>query len=118
MEITHIDETVQAITLVAVTIITGLFVFKKLMKDWLTSDTESSIIKLMHTELDRMSEQNTALSLELGRLHNEVILLNQELHKLSLENRRLQTEVIALTAEVSSFKRMRAEETNGKIKIN
>ena len=60
----------------------------------------------MHTELERMSEQNTALSTELGRLHTEVITLSQELRKLTFENQRLQTEVCALTEEISIFKRM------------
>jgi peptidoglycan hydrolase CwlO-like protein len=60
----------------------------------------------MHSELERMSEQNTALSTELGRLHNEVINLSQELQKLTFENQRLQTEVCALTEEISIFKRV------------
>ena len=101
--------------MLAVAIIAGLFVFKKLVKDWLSTDTESNIIKIMHTELERLSEQNTALSLELGRLHTEVIALNHELQKLTLENQRLQTEVIALTNEVSSLKLLRQGNTNGKI---
>jgi predicted nuclease with TOPRIM domain len=62
----------------------------------------------MHTELERMSEQNTKLSIELGRLHSEVIALNTELQKLTVENQRLQTEVCALTQEVSNFKQMSA----------
>jgi len=118
MELIHIDETAQALTMIAMAVIASLFVFKKLTKDWLSSDTESSIIKLMHTELERMSEQNTALSVELGRLHIEVIALNQELQKLTIENQRLQTEVIALTNEVSSLKLMRQGSTHGKIQIN
>lgn len=118
MELTHIDEALQAVILTATAIIAGLFLFKKLTKDWLSSSAEANIIQLMHTELERMSQQNSSLSVELGRLHNEVILLNQELQKLSLENGRLQTEVIALTSEVSSFKKMRQEEAHGKIKIN
>jgi regulator of replication initiation timing len=62
-----------------------------------------------------MSEQNAALSLELGRLHTEVIALNHELQKLTVENQRLQTEVIALTKEVSSFKLLRQGDSYGKI---
>ena len=115
MEHTSPDDIIQTLMMLAVAIIAGLFVFKKLVKDWLSTDTESNIIKIMHTELERLSEQNTALSLELGRLHTEVIALNHELQKLTLENQRLQTEVIALTNEVSSLKLLRQGNTNGKI---
>lgn len=115
MEHTSPDELIQTLMMLAVAIIAGLFVFKKLIKDWLSTDTESRIIKIMHTELERMSEQNTALSLELGRLHTEVIALNTELQKLTVENQRLQTEVVALTKEVSSFKLLRQGGGYGKI---
>jgi len=115
MEHTSPDELIQTLMMLAVAIIAGLFVFKKLVKDWLSTDTESNIIKIMHTELERLSEQNTALSLELGRLHTEVIALNHELQKLTLENQQLQTEVIALTNEVSGLKLLRQGNTNGKI---
>jgi len=118
MDYTSSNELVQTLMMLAVAIIAGLFVFKKLSKDWLSNDTESNIIKLMHNELERMSEQNTALSLELGRLHTEVIALNHELQKLTVENQRLQTEVIALTNEVSGLKLLRQGNTNGKISIN
>lgn len=115
MEFIYVDQAVQAIMMIAVAIIASLFAFKKLSKDWLTNNVESNIIQLMHTELDRMSEQNTSLSLELGRLHNEVILLNQELQKLTVENQRLQIEVMNLTTELNNFKQLRIGIKNGKI---
>jgi predicted nuclease with TOPRIM domain len=115
MEHTSADEVIQTLMMLAVAIIAGLFVFKKLIKDWLSTDAESNIIKIMHTELERLSKQNTALSTELGRLHTEVIALNHELQKLTVENQRLQTEVIALTKEVSSLKLLRQGGGYGKI---
>ena len=115
MEHTSPDDIIQTLMMLAVAIIASLFVFKKLIKDWLSNDVESNLIKIMHTELERLSEQNTALSLELGRLHTEVIALNHELQKLTVENQRLQTEVIALTNEVSSFKLLRQGSIYGKI---
>lgn len=118
MELISVDTAIQAVMMLAVALIAGLFVFKKLTKDWLASSAESNIIQLMHTELDRMSEQNTALSLELGRLHNEVILLNQELQKLTVENQRLQIEVMNLTTELNNFKKLRIGNAHGKIKTN
>lgn len=103
----HPETLIQALSAVALAIIAVMFGIQKMLKHWQTTDAENSIIKIMHTELERMSQQNTALSVELGRLHNEVIALNKQLQKLSVENQRLQTEVIALTHEVSSFKTMR-----------
>ena len=98
---TFTDSTVQVIGTVAVAIIAVFIGTQKLLKDWRTTSAETSIITLMHTELERLSDQNTQLSTELGRLHTEVINLNRELQKLTVENQRLQLEVVALTKEVS-----------------
>ena len=111
----HPETLIQALSAVALAIIAVMFGIQKMLKHWQTTDAENSIIKIMHTELERMSQQNTALSVELGRLHNEVIALNRQLQKLSVENQRLQTEVIALTHEVSSFKTMRQGGQYGQI---
>jgi peptidoglycan hydrolase CwlO-like protein len=78
-----------------------VFLSKKLFTNWKANTAESSIITLMHNELERMSQQNTSLSLELGRLQQEVIKLNNQLQKLTVENQRLQQEVIVLTREVT-----------------
>jgi len=106
---------VQMLGTIALAIVAVMLGVQKMLKHWQTTDAENSIIKIMHTELERMSQQNTALSVELGRLHKEVIALNKQLQKLSVENQRLQTEVIALTHEVSSFKTMREGGPNGQI---
>ena len=79
---------------------------QKLLKDWKSTNAETSIITLMHQELERLSEQNTSLSHELGRLHNEIIKLNQELHNLTVENQRLHKEVVTLTSEVNRLQTM------------
>lgn len=109
------ESLIQTFGAIALAIIAVMFGTQKMLKHWQTTDAENSIIKIMHSELERMSQQNTALSVELGRLHNEVIALNKQLQILSLENQRLQTEVIALTNEVSSFKIMREGGPNGQI---
>jgi predicted nuclease with TOPRIM domain len=98
---TFTDSAVQVAGTVAVAIIAVFIGTQKLLKDWRTTSAETSIITLMHTELERLSDQNTQLSTELGRLHGEVINLNRELQKLTVENQRLQLEVVALTKEVS-----------------
>ena len=77
---------------------------KKLSKDWKTTSVESSLINLMHIELERMSVQNTALATELNKLQLELVNLNKELNNLTLDNHRLHTEVVALTKEVSRLK--------------
>lgn len=83
---------------------------QKLLKSWKATDAESSIITLMHSELERMSTQNTALATELNKLQLEIITLNKELNNLTLENQRLHTEVVALTREVSRLQSMLIQE--------
>jgi hypothetical protein len=98
---TNPDSVLQVLGAVALAVIAVLVGIQKLLKDWKSTNAETSIITLMHTELDRMSDQNTRLSVELGRLNTQVITLNQQLQKLTIENQRLQSEVVALTREVT-----------------
>lgn len=109
------DNLIQLFTVIALAVVATFVGIQKIVKDWRSTSAETNIITLMHTELERMSEQNTALSVELGRLHNEVMALNQQLQKLTVENQRLQLEVIALTNEVSLFKELTRKENHGKI---
>jgi hypothetical protein len=72
----NFEQSLQAISLVALAVM-GVFIgAQKILKNWRSTEAETSIITLMHTELERMSEQNTKLSVELGRLHSEIIALN------------------------------------------
>ena len=98
---TNPDSFIQVLGMLALAIITLFVGVNKLLKGWQNDSTETSIIKLMHTELERLSKQNTELSIELGRLHTEVIALNKQLQQLTVENQLLQNEVISLTREVS-----------------
>jgi predicted nuclease with TOPRIM domain len=98
---TNPESVIQILGTMALAVIAVFIGVQKLRKDWQTSSAESSIITLMHTELERMAQQNTSLSVELGRLHNEVIALNNQLQKLTVENQCLQAEVVALTREVT-----------------
>jgi len=108
---TFTDSTVHVVGTVAVAIIAVFIGTQKLLKDWRTTSAETSIITLMHTELERLSEQNTELSKELGRLHTEVINLNRELQKLTVENQQLQAEVIALTNQISQLRALAQKES-------
>lgn len=103
------EQVVQVLGLVAIAVVAAFFGIQQLIKNWKATQAESGIIQIMHRELERMGDQNTKLSLELGRLHEQIIALNRELEKLTIENQRLQVEVVALTNEVSVFKRLTKE---------
>lgn len=87
-------------------IIAFVFAVQKLLKSWKETGTESSVISLMHQELERMAAQNKVLSTELTSLQNEIIALNRELRAMSAENQKLHTEVVTLTAEVSRLREL------------
>lgn len=82
------------------------FGIQKFITIWQTNRAEGSMLTIMHGELERMNDQNTKLSVELGRLQEEIIALNGELRKLTAENQRLHTEVVSLTNEVSRLQTM------------
>ena len=96
-------QTVSLVALAAIGLVVGV---QKLLKDWRSTEAETNIIQLMHTEIERMGEQNTKLSTELGKLQEEVIRLNQELSKLNIENSKLQEEIAQLTLELTRFKQI------------
>lgn len=95
---------IQTVSLVALAVIAFSVGIQKLLKDWKSTDAETSVITLMHTELERMSAQNGILATELNRLQQEMIILNNQLSQLCIENQQLQTEVVALTEEVNKFR--------------
>lgn len=97
---------VQYVGTIAVSLIAMAFLLQKLLTGWKSSRTEGSVISLMHTELERMSEQNTKLSVELGKLQADIISLNKELRTLTTENQRLHSEVVTLTGEVALLQTM------------
>ncbi len=77
------------------------FGLQTIMKNWKSSSTESSLLTLMHGELERMSSQNTTLSNEIGKLQVELIKLSNQLSRLNVENQKLQEEVAMLNKEIS-----------------
>ena len=98
------EQIVQSLGVVGLAVIAVFVGVQKLLKDWRSTGAETNIITLMHTELERMSEQNGLLATELNRLQQEMILLNTQLAQLCVENQQLQTEVVALTEEVNKFR--------------
>lgn len=103
-----VNAIIQTLSVVALAVITLVFGIKKLTKDWRMSETEASVLELMHQELGRMSAQNTVLSTELSKLQQEIIQLNSQLRQLCIENDKLQIEVVALTSELNAFKKVAA----------
>lgn len=79
---------------------------QKLLKGWKETGTETSIITLMHQELERLSAQNKILLTELSSLQTEIIKLNRELRTMSDENQKLHTEVVMLSAEVGRLREL------------
>lgn len=76
------------------------FVIQKFISLWKVDSTEMSVLTLMHTELERMSSHNTALSVALGEFQKEVLTLNKQIHKLTVENTSLGTALVDLQKEV------------------
>lgn len=81
---------------------------QKLLKDWRSTDAETSVIKMMHEELERMGQHNSKLTEELTKLQLDIVELNSQLTKLNIENNKLQEEIAALTTELNSFKKLAA----------
>lgn len=100
------NEIIQLISILAISILAFSIGIQKLLKEWKSNSAENGIISLMHTELERMSLQNTKLSEELNKLQDQIIQLHSELSKLTIENNKLQEEVAALTIEINGFKNL------------
>ena len=91
---------------IAVSLVAIAFGIQKLLKGWKETSAESNVLTLMHSELERMSTQNSTLSKELNKLQLELVALNKELYNLSIENQRLHSEVSRLTTEINRLKPM------------
>ena len=100
------DTLTHAFTALIVGVVGIALGLQKLLKVWKTTSAETSVVDLLHTELDRLCNQNTLLAVALNKLQVEVIALNSELRNLTAENQRLHLEVRALTAEVSRLQIM------------
>jgi predicted nuclease with TOPRIM domain len=110
MEPQTLQTITQALAVFSGAIIIFLIVAQKLLKGWRESSTESSVMTMMHRELERMAGHNTKLASELAKLQLEVVALNQELRKLTIENQQLHAEVATLTNEVTRLQALLARE--------
>ena len=99
---------IQTLSVAGMAIIALSVGIQKLIKDWRSTDAETSVIEMMHKELERMGTQNAKLTDELTKLQNHIVELNSQLTKLNIENNKLQEEIAALTSELNSFKKLAA----------
>lgn len=100
------DTISQAFTALIIGLVGVAMGLQKIIKSWKTTSAETSVVELLHAELDRLCKQNTQLAVALNKLQIEVIALNTELRNLTAENQRLHMEVGALTSEVSRLQTM------------
>lgn len=94
----NISQLLVAFVLALVSIGVGIQV---LIKNWKSNTTESSLLTIMHDEIERMHSQNSSLSEEIGKLQVELIKLSTQLTTLTLENQKLQAEVSNLNKEIA-----------------
>jgi predicted nuclease with TOPRIM domain len=98
----NLPSVVSEITLAIVAGVAGLVLgIQKLVKYWKVTAAESSVVDLMHTELERLGHQNRLLTEELNKLQIEIITLNSQLRNLSIENNKLHSQVVNLSSEVT-----------------
>lgn len=102
-------------------ITTGIFALgaialgvQRLIKYWKSDSAETSVINLMHTELDRVGKQNKILAEELNKLQLEIIALNKELRNLSIENNKLHEQIFNLSSEVCRLQSLLNKHTDFK----
>lgn len=98
IDATYIAQLAAAAVIALTAVAVGL---QTLLKNWKTTNAESSLLKMMHEELERMSTQNATLSQEIGKLQLELIKLSAQLTTLTIENQKLQAEVSNLNAEIA-----------------
>jgi septal ring factor EnvC (AmiA/AmiB activator) len=96
----------QTVSLLSVALIALVMGVQKLIRDWRTTKAESDIISIMHKEIERMSAQNSTLSIELGKLQEEIIELNNQVSKLNIENNKLREEISTLTTQLNNFRKL------------
>ena len=74
---------------------------QKYLKGWRETGASSDVVKLLHEEVVRMSEQNTKLMKEITHLQSQIVTLNKQLTELQYENQLLNKQVSQLTDEIS-----------------
>lgn len=82
----------------------------KLINIFKGDSIQSSLITIMHQELDRLATQNKLLAEELNKLQIKILDLTKQLHSLTLENQKLHEEIAILTNEIGRLQLIIQEE--------
>lgn len=98
---TYIGEVLTIAGTIAGALVAIAMLLRKFSGMWKSTGAENSLVTLLHTELNRLSQHNTKLMEELEKLHMEVLKLSNEMYALTKENQNLHSEVSQLTREVS-----------------
>lgn len=104
MNETILGEAVKYAGTIALALLFLAYVAQRFFNSWKSGSTESSVVTLLHDELERMSSHNTNLMEELQKLQKQVIALNTQLFTLTKENQVLHSEVGRLSEEVRRLK--------------
>lgn len=81
-------------------LLAAAYTLQKYLKGWRETGASSDVVKLLHSEILRMSEQNTKLMTEINHLQTQIVTLNQQLTDLQAENQKLNAQVTQLTEEI------------------
>lgn len=87
----------EAISAYVLALLGGAFGLQQYLKNWKSVKAESSIITLMHIEIERYSKQNKNLHDEVEKLQIQVRDLHSALNTLRLENENLRNDILKLT---------------------
>lgn len=101
MDAETLTKLIGAATVGILSIALGL---QQVMKRWKTTSAETSVLTLLHEELERMSKQNALLAGIVNTLQLEANKINLQLGKLQLENQKLNAEISCLTQEVVNLR--------------
>lgn len=82
-------------------LLASAYTLQKYLKGWRETGASSDVVKLLHSEIIRMSEQNTKLMTEINLLQTQIVTLNQQLTDLQSENQKLNAQVTQLTEEIA-----------------
>ena len=103
MNITEPSQIAQAAAAGAAALVGLAFGLQKVLKSWKETGAETSVISLMHAELERLSKHNSTLATELHNLQTQLLNLNRNLIEVTAENTRLREEIQSLKEHLERF---------------
>lgn len=99
---------------ITVGLLGAAYSLQKYLKGWRETGASSDVVKMLHTEVVRMSEQNSKLMVEITQLQTQIVTLNKQLTELQYENQLLNRQVSQLTDEISRLQQIMPAEMRNK----